>query len=321
MVAQRHRRRCGHGGTASAAPSGRDARRTTPAWAALWSTALLGLAGCNAIFGLQPTVSVDLDAQYFDAPSDAPFACPPTGETPAFTRLLHQIDLQCTDYSASATSGRSVGWCRSSQLSWIGEGPSDGPYAPIAGLTSTPSTAIGEPRLDPDGAELLVRRSPTMAAIGQVQVYRRGADNQFTVAHDLQSWGPAFGPDIAFGITTRTPVQRMFFLDQGLAVETTVDRATGQLTAIASYDPAADFGLVYFASAPNLSADGLRVVFAASTADGGHVYYSDRPSLDARFRTPVALTNVPFVYDPFLSEDCARIYFSGFDYIFWLQRQ
>lgn len=55
--------------------------------------AVLVLAGCNAVFGIKDTRQYD--AAYFDAPPDAPFACPALGgPAPTFSPVLHQDVIQ-----------------------------------------------------------------------------------------------------------------------------------------------------------------------------------------------------------------------------------
>jgi hypothetical protein len=70
---------------------------------------------------------------------------------------------------------------------------------------------------------------------------------------------------------------------------------------------------IQVATPPNLSADGLRMVFRAyeSTGNTFAVFYADRESIDARFGMAQPVAGVPDVSDPFMSDDCARIYFSG----------
>ena len=67
-----------------------------------------------------------------------------------------------------------------------------------------------------------------------------------------------------------------------------------------------------------MATDGLRIVFYARALDQAfYVMYSDRPTIDDRFRPADQITGVPNVADPFLTEDCARIYFSGLGSVFY----
>lgn len=94
-------------------------------------------------------------------------------------------------------------------------------------------------------------------------------------------------------------------------------------TDVASYDPVNDLDVTSIGSIPNLSPDGLRMVLAAVPPmdNRDHVMYSDRPTVTDRFRPAVRLTGAPDVIDPFLTEDCARIYFSGFGSVFYVEQQ
>ena len=66
---------------------------------------MLALGACNQVFGLAPTTALPpIDAQQFDAPADAPYACPPLGQQPTFSAFFHQIIStgDCVGYSLSA---------------------------------------------------------------------------------------------------------------------------------------------------------------------------------------------------------------------------
>ena len=64
---------------------------------------LLFVCGCNQVFGLRETVAID--AQQFDAPLDAPYACPAIGLQPAFGKILHQsIPKNCVSYTTSRST-------------------------------------------------------------------------------------------------------------------------------------------------------------------------------------------------------------------------
>ena len=72
------------------------------------------LCSCNWVFGLEGTVP--LDAQYFDAPPDAPWACPAQGALPKFSPAIHQADVganYCSDYTTSGARGLAMAICRS----------------------------------------------------------------------------------------------------------------------------------------------------------------------------------------------------------------
>ena len=74
-----------------------------------WVLVLL-LCGCNQVFGLQETGQ--LDAAFFDAPADAPYACPPLGTAPRFAPQLTQFLVQRCDGYSGVTSGRAGASCK-----------------------------------------------------------------------------------------------------------------------------------------------------------------------------------------------------------------
>jgi hypothetical protein len=86
-------------------------------------------AGCNEVLGLSSTRAID--AGFYDAQIDAPFACPPTGTTPRFSRLLHQAVVQPVfEYTTSSATMRAVG----RDTSGVVEGPIDEVMTKASGL-------------------------------------------------------------------------------------------------------------------------------------------------------------------------------------------
>ena len=67
---------------------------------------LLAVCACNRAFGILETQTVD--ATFFDAPTDAPYTCPPFGTPPRFSADFQQLVLRkCPNYTVSIT-GRNV---------------------------------------------------------------------------------------------------------------------------------------------------------------------------------------------------------------------
>src|SRR5689334_19586163 len=84
------------------------------------SCSVLLLVGCNQVYGLDPTRASD--AAYFDAPIDAPYACPPIGTPPRFSRSFAQVVAQnCNNYTVSI-SGRALARCAFAGDQRIAEG-------------------------------------------------------------------------------------------------------------------------------------------------------------------------------------------------------
>jgi len=81
-------------------------------------------------------------------------------------------------------------------------------------------------------------------------------------------------------------------------------------------------------SAPNLSPDGLRLVFSAtvmvSQSSVTGVMYASRDSVTTPFTygEMVFLQGPPAEAEtPFLTEDCSRVYFSGLESVFYVTEQ
>src|SRR4051812_8468463 len=117
------------------------------------------LAGCNSVLGNDRAFT--RDARYFDAPVDAPFACPAAGSSPAeLSPELHGVFIQdCLDYSfqgdRASASCTDVGGIRQ-----IYEGPRDGPLTLVAAIREDSLTVLhDQPRLSPDGTRLYARRT------------------------------------------------------------------------------------------------------------------------------------------------------------------
>ena len=75
---------------------------------------------------------------------------------------------------------------------------------------------------------------------------------------------------------------------------------------------------------PMLSSDGLRMVFSGTTMPlqiGRKMYYAERADLSKRFGSATELADVPVVDGAYLTDDCARIYLSGLNSLFYVQRQ
>lgn len=287
----------------------------------VWPVVLL-VAGCNQIFGIAGTDPAPLlDAQYFDAPADAPFSCPPTGETPAFSQQLNQIIQYCLEPSAS-TTGRAVAMCSDNSVSQVAEGPLEGPLLPLAGFEQTASTYIDLIRYSPEGDEIFVRIWTQGSVVGRIVVARKTTSG-FTMHHDITlPSGETTDSFVRFGTPSRGPVRRMILRnapEPGVR-EIEVDDA-GQSTTIGTYT-AADLEMASIGVPGNLSADGLRLVFQGTPPGGPTgIAYADRASLADRFLPARALTGVPISAAPYMTEDCARIYFGAINYMFWVQRR
>lgn len=263
---------------------------------------LVVLCGCNQTFGLHRTQPVD-------GPSpDAPFHCPPIGTAPAFSRLIRQSVFQdCDHLTISPDSGIAMAECFA-PMSFIGSGPIDGQLAPVAEL----SPALRYPRLSPDGNELLLQLSST--AIG---VFERGSSGAWSLGAQI-----TIVAGDQFSTPTRAPRHLILATRLDNLVHELVEDPAGW-TEVASY-PWATLGVTDMQGL-DLSPDGFRLVFTgtAGTNLDYQMLYADRPSQDARFGPAVPIAGAPVEYDPFLTEDCSRLYFGSNDLmqVLYLQQQ
>lgn len=273
---------------------------------------LLLLCGCNQVFGLRETIAND--AQLFDAPIDAPFACPTPGMQPQFSKVLHQvITKNCQAYMTSLESNRAVAYCVDTDQ--FVDGEVDGDPQPT---TLTPAGTYDWPRLSPEGDEIWVRdRSvPPKFAVFQWQ-----SDHHWAHVRDLDIMNVARDDYITAPsrkVAGRRRVVRYAFSEFKL-YEYDDDGTTSP--AVRTYNLQADLG-VDFVSFPNLDASGLRLVFVGQQSGTSftQTFYADRANLDDAFSQAKPLLAAPLAYDPFLTPDCSRIYTSGLGSIFYAQQ-
>ncbi len=270
--------------------------------------ALLVLCSCNQIFGLQKT-----NPAYYDAP----FTCPMPGGTPSFASLVHQAVAQkCLGYTISTARGVGMAACYDSTLRpRPSEGPIDGMLATVTGLDDT----IAAPtymRLSPEGDEAI--GAYIDAGTCTFRTYQRQSDGSWLRGPDL---GTSTN-NLEYSTPTRRPNRHMLETGTGdKALHELVETAPGTWSEIASYSES-ELGMLG-PSYPELSPDGLRLVLSGTSSSGMTlvVFYSDRPTIADRFRTTVPLAGVPPASDPFLTEDCARVYFSSLGTIAYVQQQ
>lgn len=281
--------------------------------------ALWAVGACNQIYGIDRTRAVPpIDAQFFDAPSDAPFACPTGPEAPAFSPLFHQIVQDCTDYTASETTGRALAMC-ATEPPGVAEGPADGPLTLIPGLEIVPGTTLSSPRLAPEGDELYVKQYPSMASFGGVTVYRKTGTTWTATGSLAVPDADMISQQISFGTPSRGPTRRMFVMNgDGVAQE--IELSDPSQPHLINKYVATDLGLAYLSEAPNLSPDGLRLTLVGSGTQRTLQLYASRTSLTERFPIPVPLPGVPRIDELFMTSDCSRVYFSAASALLWIQR-
>lgn len=278
---------------------------------------VLAVAGCNSVFGVHQTEQAPVaDAQFFDAPSDAPYACPQIGTAPVFKKYYHQaLDQSCSGYTTSPRTNLATAMCVAPSV--VREGAIDGPMT-VSTFASPPSTsgAVYRAKLGPDGDVLLVRRFDTIKNAFTISLYERTAE---TWTYRYDALVPTVDGSLPSTPTRGASARRFllyFAVNQGEfheIVETSpgvwsdlLTHTTTELGVDAVFDV-------------NLSPDGLRIVFGGGTSVSTAIFYADR----ARVGDPFGHTtpfDLPAAYGAFMTEDCGRMYFEGLGTIFYVSQ-
>ncbi len=286
----------------------------------------LGLAGCNQVFGTSPPKSAPaIDAQQFDAPADAPYRCPALGEVPVFSSHFNQAIAtgDCIGYSRGASGDLAVAMCSSTlgpTNTFIAQGPIDGPL--VAAELVDPGGPFGYSgaALAPEADQLWATRQD--GSTTTIAVFDRSPPTGWTYAYNAYAL-PAGDEAALPSPPTRGGSNRHLLYVTG-DVHELAETAPGTWAEVQLYQ-AFTLGMrtIYDAS---LSPDGLRMVFSAMTIGPGAgidvVMYADRASVTDRFVGATRLEGPPSGgRAPFLTEDCARLYFSGLGSVFYVAQQ
>ncbi len=277
---------------------------------------VIAMCGCNQVFDLDSTRFVEPPREFFDAPSDAPFACPAGSFAPRFSPLLHQVFQQdCKDYVISTEAQRAMALCLDPDtFEWrAAEGPIDGVLTPVPSFDD-PIFQLQFLRLAPEGDELIAVYYAT--ARYEFRTYQRMPSGTWIRAADFgttMSYLDISGP-------SRRPNRHVLRTGSDQQLHEFVQDAGGLWTEVAAFT-ASELG-VTFPGSPKLSADGLRLLLTAAppTASATRVMYSDRPTIQDRFRTAQPVEGVPRVLDAYMNDDCSRVYFGGLESVFYVQR-
>ena len=251
-----------------------------------------------------------------DADCQGVHGCPPIGTAPQFSRLLHQAIFQdCFEYSTSA-AGTAVAMCNVDSSVALFEGPVDAPLLAIPGFGPQAGFVLEAAQLAPEGDELFVSYESTSSPVtSRIERFVAAADGSWTQSVDVTH--PLLG-FASMGTPSAGPRRHVLVVTMSTAIQELVVDSTGASSLIRSYT-ATDLG-IGANSAPNLTADGLRAVFAGSTTTSSGVYYSDRAAIDDPLSPAISLAGLPFATDPFLTSDCARLYFSALSSVLYVRQ-
>lgn len=272
------------------------------------------LVGCNSVFGNDRVAAIpNADAQFFDAPIDAPPMC--GANTPTFRNQLFEVPApnNCQHYSVSE-NGVIVAICQPDTFMTLYNGQVSGTgLSPMA--SDLPSS--GQPtavRIAPEGDFALI------------QWYVAFDDDfyhamQLTASNTWHDLGPITGIDphsVTFLSTpTRGPARHIIGWDYVRGFTEFTGDGT-DWTAQPSYIPA---GFTQINSAFGLTPDGLRLVALASVGGGlPSARYASRTDMSQPFTTSAPLAEPASIFEPYLTEDCGALFFFGLDRILFVKQ-
>lgn len=262
--------------------------------------AVLALAGCNQVLDLEQTRLRD------GANPDAPRAC--TAAAPVFRGKPVPV-IVSGEYSRTYSISLDRRIAVANRIGGIIEGPGDSAMMTGALLMPPPPSTIGSPRLSPEGDELFISyaESPVNAAIHR---YAR-EQNLWVYKAKLFTVMPTNQPDISIPTRRELGPRRLFVGVNTSELREYIEGPADQWTQLGSAYLTSDLGVgtILF---PNISSDGLRLVFQGQQSNTLTLLYASRASVNERFGKAVAANPFfgnPPIYDPYLLDDCSRLYF------------
>lgn len=272
------------------------------------------LAGCNQLYGLSET-------ELRDAPGpDAPAVCPGDGSAPMFPLRFEQaFEQRCRNVTlgdAGETTKLAMAECFIGTTTEFSSGPVDGPLTKID-LDFVPPTGINRllklPRLVPEGNELwFVMYDGTTPGFRRIVAFEL-VGTRWTNAREL----PITIVDASFvGVPSLGPDRRVVIREGSEVIEyTDTGVEAGRYSLM-------ELGVNFINEHVNLSEDARRIVFIGSRSPGEfRPFHAFRENRNVRFGRAEPLSEIDFIADPFLTNDCERLYFSGLNTILYAKLQ
>lgn len=219
--------------------------------------------------------------------------CPVLGAgPPMYGTSIEELHARtCFYFTLSKTTGRALASCGSN----IEESAAGGPLQPITIAPSLTGAFLDRPAIAPEGERLLVRQ--LVATVQRVSWYAR----------DGMSW--TWRSDLIDGAGLTTPGVPSAAPDRRAIVAATDGYRefveSGDTWTQHRFSPWTTLG-VGGGAQPHLSPDGLRLTFMVSE----DVMYAERPDRNSEFGVARPLTTVGHTPSAFITEDCARAYYS-----------
>lgn len=262
------------------------------------------LVGCNEVYGLAKTEPID--AAFFDAP---PPTCPATGTPPTFGQDFHQVVLQpCTDFTF-ASNGRALARCEGV----ISEGTLGEGLVPAAGLEQTTDLIYDHPRLHPDGELAVMRVTDRTMSRTFFGVFAR-TEAGWVKREEL---GVAY---TMLGSSALTRDGHIVVVAAGGGLRELARDGNGVWSEVLVHS-FTELGVTSLGDQVNLSSDGLRLLVVGTPAGANQIMllYADRASETDPFSAVVPLPSLDYLPNGFLTEDCARLYFSALGTVFYTE--
>jgi hypothetical protein len=272
------------------------------------------LVGCNSVFGNDQVASAPpIDARFFDAPIDAPPACPSSG-APMFRTGLFQVPAPnlCSDFSI-AENGTLMAVCPGSTAMVLYTGTVADGLQPAA----HDLPAVAQPidvRLAPEGDLAIVQ--VYMPGVGR-ETHALRFDPVASLWHDLGTFTIRLG--FVSTPTRAAPDRHMLLYD---VTDDQFFDYVGDNNTWTEQPPYTTTGFHSVNSPFALTPDGLRIVANASPMSGGFpvLLYGTRPDLESPFLDSSSVDEASSILQPALSEDCGELYFIGLDRILYVKQ-
>lgn len=267
---------------------------------ALWL--LCAAAGCDTVFGLELRPAPEVDAQVRNCPTD--------DEPPQFTKLPISITTGAFPNYYSFDEARTFAVADRTNLGMV-EGPVDTDLFDTFVLAKDSGDYVFSPRVAPEGDELLV--------------VVRSATDQYSVRIHART-GPRVwprGPTPALMISaaeqlstpSRRVPERRIIIRNGTGTEFREHAERAGMWPIVGTYSMSELGVGSLLQDPQLSPDGLRLVFTIQATVGHPIYYASRHAITDRFgaaKLMLTLSGSAKPKFPTLTQDCARLYFVVF---------
>ncbi|MBL0220135.1 MAG: hypothetical protein IPQ07_40485 [Myxococcales bacterium] len=279
-----------------------------------WAVLVLA-CGCNQVFGLNETTSIDGSSPE-SLPPPPPPECPAIGVVPAFRSRTTQLPVPgCISYTVGAT--HAMGVCAGE----VSRGNID---QALSAVTITPRPAyIIDTRVDPSLDRFLLTTT----------VFESGRTNLVFFEYQLQPNGDWVGTR---GYTLGQTASSISTPSGGSDRLAVYGGSAGALVEI--HDDGTGAGWVgrmdhvipevmamgRVIIQPSLSPDGRRLMFVVAddfSMETGVVYYADRASIADPFVTAHAVDSLPSgIGWPQMTADCGRLYYAALGTVFYAEQ-